>query len=78
MHQFKSIKENGLLDNRHQHILKDKIIEFTGVELKKKYPKHMRRVAVWDEENEHEIELIANQCLGQQTLLVSFTRLDGR
>ena len=59
--QFKSIKENDLPDNRHQHILKDEIIELTGVESKKKYPKRLRRVAIWDDENKQEIELITNQ-----------------
>ncbi len=59
--QFKSIKENELPDNRHQHILKDEIIELTGIESKKKYPKRLRRVAIWDDENKQEIELITNQ-----------------
>lgn len=59
--KFKSIKENNLPDNRHQHILKDEIIELTGVGSKKKYPKPLRRIAVWNEENKQEIELITNQ-----------------
>lgn len=59
--QFKSIKENDLPDNRHQHILKDEIIELTGNQSKKKYPKRLRRIAIWDDENKQEIELITNQ-----------------
>lgn len=59
--QFKSIKENDLPDNRHQHILKDEIIELIGNQSKKKYPKRLRRVAIWDDENKQEIELITNQ-----------------
>src|SRR5699024_2479641 len=59
--QFKSIKENELPDNHHQHILIDEIIEFTGNESKKKFPKRLRRVVVWDDENKQEIELITNQ-----------------
>ena len=59
--QFKSIKENELPDNRHQHILKEEIIELTGIESKKKYTKRLRRVAIWDDENKQEIELITNQ-----------------
>jgi hypothetical protein len=59
--QFKSIKENDLPDNRHHHVLKDEIIELTGVRSKNKYPKKLRRVAVWDDKNQQEIELITNQ-----------------
>jgi hypothetical protein len=59
--KFKTIKENELPDNRHQHVLKDEIIEFTGVQAKKKYPKRLRRVAIWDDENQQVIELITNQ-----------------
>lgn len=59
--QFTSIKENSLPDDRHQHILKDELIELTGYQSVKKYPKRLRRVAVWDEENQQVIELITNQ-----------------
>ena len=59
--QFKSIRENELPDNRHQHILIDEVIELTVKKSKKKYPKRLRRVAIWDEENKQEIELITNQ-----------------
>src|SRR5690554_3641367 len=58
---FRSVKENPLPDNRHQHILIDEIIELTGNQTKNKYTKKLRRIAVWDEENEQEIELITNQ-----------------
>ena len=58
---FKSIKENKLPDDKHQHVLKDEIIELTGAESKSKYPKRLRRIAVWDEENQQIIELITNQ-----------------
>ena len=59
--QFKTVKENQLPDNRHEHILKDEIIELTGNKSKKKYPKKLRRVAIWDDENQQVIELITNQ-----------------
>lgn len=58
---FRSVKENPLPDNRHQHILIDEIIELTGHQTKTKYTKKLRRIAVWDKENEQEIELITNQ-----------------
>ena len=59
--QFKVIKENSLPDKKHQHILKDEIIELKNKTSKEKYPKRLRRVAVWDEVNEQVIEIITNQ-----------------
>ena len=58
--KFKSIKENELPENRHAHLLKDEIIELTGAQSKTKYPKQLRRVAIWDEKNGQVIELITN------------------
>ena len=57
--KFTVIKENELPENRHQHILKDEIIELTG-KTKEKYPKRLRRVAIWDQKNQQVIELITN------------------
>ncbi|MBA3681706.1 MAG: IS4 family transposase [Bacteroidetes bacterium] len=54
------IKENELPDNKYQHILKDEIIELKNKSSKEKYPKRLRRVAVWDEVNKQTIELITN------------------
>jgi IS4 transposase len=59
--QYTVIKENPLPDNRHQHILKDEIIELQNKGSKAKYPKRLRRVVVWDDVNNQTIELIANQ-----------------
>lgn len=59
--QYTVIKENELPDNRHQHILKDEIIELKNKSSKEKYPKKLRRVAVWDDVNKQVIELITNQ-----------------
>ena len=58
--QYTIIKENELPENRHQHILKDEIIELKTDASKQKYPKQLRRVAVWDEVNQQVIELITN------------------
>jgi len=58
--QYNVIKENELPDNRHQHILKDEIIELKNKSSKDKYPKRLRRVAIWDEVNKQVIELITN------------------
>jgi len=59
--QYKVIKENKLPENRHQHILKDEIIELKNKSSKERYSKKLRRVAVWDDVNEQVIELITNQ-----------------
>jgi hypothetical protein len=59
--KFKSVKEIPLPENRHQHILKDEIIELTGVLSVTKYSKQLRRVTIWDEVNQQVIELITNQ-----------------
>lgn len=59
--QYKIIKENELPKNKHQHILKDEMIELKNKSSKEKYPKKLRRIAVWDDLNEQVIELITNQ-----------------
>lgn len=59
--QFNVVKENDLPENRHEHILKDEIIELSGYQSKKKYPKKLRRVAIWNDENKQIIEVITNQ-----------------
>ena len=59
--QYSSIKENTLPDERHEHILIDEVIELSGYQSKNKYPKKLRRIAIWDDENEQVIELITNQ-----------------
>jgi len=59
--QYKKIKENELPDDRYEQILIDEIIELTGVQSRKKYPGKLRRVAIWDDENQQVIEVITNQ-----------------
>jgi hypothetical protein len=59
--QYTVVKENRLPENMHQHVLKDEIIELKNKSSKKKYPKKLRRVAVWDDVNEQVVELITNQ-----------------
>ena len=59
--QYEKIKENELPDNRHQHILIDEIIVLKNQSSKYKYPKKLRRVAIWDDVNQQIIELITNQ-----------------
>lgn len=38
-----------------------KLSNYQGVQSKLKYPKKLRRVAIWDEKNQQVIELITNQ-----------------
>jgi hypothetical protein len=59
--QYTVVKENDLPDKRHHHILKDEIIELKNDSSKQKYPKRLRRVAVWDDVNQQVIEIITNQ-----------------
>lgn len=58
--QYTVIKENDLPEKRHQHILVDQIIDLKNELSKKKYPKRLRRVALWDDVNKQEIEIITN------------------
>jgi hypothetical protein len=59
--QFQTVRENELPEDRHEHVLKDEIIQLTGIKSRSKYPNKLRRVAIWDEKNEQVIELITNQ-----------------
>jgi len=59
--KFKTLKELELPQNRHQHVLKDEIIKLTDSKTKNKYPRKLRRVALWDEKNQQTIEVITNQ-----------------
>lgn len=54
-------KENPLPDNRHEHVLKDETVELTGVQSKMKYSNRIRRVTIWDDENNQTIEFITTQ-----------------
>jgi Transposase DDE domain/Domain of unknown function (DUF4372) len=59
--QFATIEEKELPESRDEHVLKDEIIELTGVQSKNKYQGRLRRVAIWDEANNQVIEVITNQ-----------------
>jgi len=58
--QYITIKENDLPENRHSHILKDEIIQLNNAVSLEKYPRKLRRVAVWDDVNGQIIEIITN------------------
>ena len=44
----------------HRHILSDEVILLTGAQAQKKCPHRLRRIVVWDAENEREIVLLTN------------------
>jgi len=43
------------------NVLRDEEIELTGYESRRIYPNRLRRIVVWDEENDREIVLLTNQ-----------------
>jgi hypothetical protein len=45
---------------QHSNVLADQIIRLTDYKTRKKYPGLLRRVVVWDEENECEVEFLTN------------------
>ena len=61
--QYTVVKENALPPHKQQHILKDEIIELKNDDSREKYPKQLRRIAVWDDVNEQVIELITNHLI---------------
>lgn len=57
---YETIEENRLPEGRDGHILIDEKIRLVGKKSSEKYKGQLRRVAVWDDENEQVIELITN------------------
>ena len=62
------MKDNAVYDvvaqrrvPQHRNILSDEIILLTGQQAQKKCPHTLRRIVVWDEENQREIVLLTNQ-----------------
>lgn len=58
--KYEQIKERELPPIGKQHVLIDEEIKLSNKDSQQKYPKDLRRVAVWDDENEQVIELITN------------------
>jgi hypothetical protein len=53
----------------HSNILKDQTIRLTGAQTSLKYPEELRRIVVWDDENQKEVELLTNHMnLGATTV----------
>ena len=58
--KYEQIKERDLPPIGKQHILIDEEIKLSNKQSLEKYPNKLRRVAVWDEENQQVIEVITN------------------
>lgn len=64
---YQVVEERQIPQNRN--ILRDQIIEFTGYKARKKCPHRLRRVEVWDKENERAIVFLTNHMkLGATTV----------
>ncbi len=59
--KFHRGREKPLPEDRHQHVLVDEYIELSEDKTHRKYPNKLRRVVVYDAEQDRTIELITNQ-----------------
>lgn len=57
---FDSLAEKELPEHTAQHVLKDEVIELSNKASYEKYAQKLRRIAVWNDENQQTIELITN------------------
>lgn len=58
--RYTCIEERPLPEKRAQNVLIDEIIEFELPSAKEKYPKRLRRIAVWNDEHGYTVELLTN------------------
>lgn len=58
--RYKTIAERPLPEKHAQNVLIDEIIEFELPSAKEKYPKQLRRIAVWNDEHGYTVELLTN------------------
>lgn len=58
--RYTSAKERPLPEKHAQNVLIDEEIEFELPSAKAKYPKRLRRIAVWNEEHGYVVELLTN------------------
>jgi hypothetical protein len=59
--KFQRIREYPLPEKEDQHILVDELIRLSPAGSGRKYPKKLRRVVVWDADNQQVIEILTNQ-----------------
>ena len=58
--RYRSLAERPLPEKHAQNVLIDEIIEFELSSAKEKYPKQLRRIAVWNDEHGYTVELLTN------------------
>jgi hypothetical protein len=69
---YEVVKDNPL--PQHSNVLTDQLIHFTGYQSRQKFPGLLRRVVVWDEANQREIELLTNHLRFGATTIGSIYR----
>ncbi|WP_278846613.1 IS4 family transposase, partial [Porphyromonas gulae] len=57
---YEPIRELDLPQHAAQNVLIDEIIELKGAKTSLKYPKRLRRIAIWNEEHEFTLQLLTN------------------
>lgn len=62
----------------NRNIRADQIIQLTGVQAQIDCPGPLRRVVIWDADNEREIVLLANLFEFRSTTIAAITRSAGR
>lgn len=58
--RYARIEERPLPEKRAQNVLIDETVELELPSAKAKYPKKLRRIAVWNEEHQYAVELLSN------------------
>ncbi len=58
--KYEKLKELPLPEGKDEHVLKDEVIKLSNEDTKEEYPEKLRRVVVYDEEKDREIEIITN------------------
>lgn len=57
---YEPIRELALPQHAAQNVLIDEIIKLKGAKTSLKYPKRLRRIAIWNEEHEFTLQLLTN------------------
>lgn len=57
---YEPIRELDLPQHTAQNVLIDEIIELKGAKTSLKYPKRLRRIAIWNDEHEFTLQLLTN------------------
>ena len=58
--RYTRVKERPLPEKRAQNVLMDETVELELPAARAKYPKRLRRIAVWNEEHQYVVEILTN------------------